>query len=145
MENKDYVPGGCTALLDALGDTVKHIKNIHKYARKEDVPEHTMFVIITDGAENASKKYTSDQVKKEIERCKEDGWEFLFLGANIDAVEVAGNIGISRERAVKYKCDSRGTKLNYSVLSRAISSVRECSSINDNWKAEIEEDLANRK
>ncbi len=145
MEDKDYVPGGCTALLDALGDTVKHIKNIHKYARKEDVPEHTMFVIITDGAENASKKYSSDQVKKEIEKRKKDGWEFLFLGANIDAVEVAGNIGISRERAVEYKCDSRGTKLNYSVLSRAISSVRECSAISDNWKDEIEEDLKRGK
>lgn len=146
MKKADYTPGGCTALLDAVGDAVHHIKNIHKYARAEDVPEHTMFVIITDGEENASNKYTSDTIKKLIKTQKEEcKWEFLFLGANIDAVEVAGNIGISRERAVKYKCDSEGTKLNYSVLSHAISSVRECSEIDDTWKDEIEKDYKKRR
>ncbi len=125
------------------GDTVGGFNSLIEKQKKEEGNAYITAVLFDNDS-----KFLYDRVelkKKEIEKRKEDGWEFLFLGANIDAVEVAGNIGISRERAVEYKCDSRGTKLNYSVLSRAISSVRECSAVNDNWKAEIEEDIANRK
>ena len=125
MTEKDYVPRGCTALLDAVGDAIQHIGNIHKYAREEDVPEHTLFIITTDGMENASRRHSIDKVKKMIERQKTKyGWEFLFLGANMDAVETAGTFGIAAERAVTYRADSRGTRLNYDVLSEAISDIR---------------------
>ena len=101
MTDDDYIVRGCTALIDAIGDAIHHIGNIHKYARPEDVPENTMFVITTDGMENASHRYNSEEVKKMIERQKEEfGWEFLFIGANIDAVETAARYGIvSRVRA----------------------------------------------
>ena len=118
MTGGDYTVRGCTALLDAIGGAIHHIGNVHKYARKEDVPEKTLFVIITDGMENASKNYTSEQVKQMIERQKAKyGWEFLFLGANIDAVETAKQFGIAKERAVSYRSDSVGTELNYSERS----------------------------
>ena len=125
LTDKDYTVRGCTALLDAIGGAIHHIGNVYKYARDEDVPEHTMFVITTDGMENASRRYDSEIVKKMIERQKEKyGWEFLFLGANIDAVETARHFGIGAERAVNYHCDSAGTQLNYEVLSEAICAVR---------------------
>ena len=125
MTDKDYTVRGCTALIDAIGGAIHHIGNIHKYARNEDVPEHTMFVITTDGQENASRRYTSEKVKKMIERQKEKyGWEFLFLGANMDAVSVAGRFGIAPERAVRFHCDEKGTELNYRVLSETIANVR---------------------
>ena len=121
----DYVACGCTALLDAIGGAIHHIGNVHKYARPEDVPEHTLFVITTDGLENASRHYDIDRVKSMIERRKKKyGWEFMFLGANIDAVETAGWIGIDADRAVNYRCDGIGTALNFEVLSDAISDVR---------------------
>lgn len=145
LTDRDYYVRGCTALLDALGGAIHHIGNIHKYARKEDVPEHTLFVITTDGLENASRRYTSDQVKAMIERQKTKyGWEFLFLGANIDAVETAKHFGIDEDRAVNYHSDSRGTKLNYEVLSDTITSVRASRPIAANWKERIDRDFRKR-
>lgn len=145
MTDKDYTVRGCTALLDAIGGAIHHIGNIHKYARNEDVPEKTVFVIITDGMENASKHYTSEQVKQMIERQKTKyGWEFLFLGANIDAVETAKQFGIGKERAVSYRSDSVGTELNYKVVSEAMCAMRCSASIPDNWKEQIEEDMKRR-
>lgn len=146
MTDREYYVGGCTALVDAVAGAIHHIGNVHKYARKEDVPEHTMFVITTDGMENASHTYTSDQLKKMITRQKEKyGWEFLFLGANIDAVETAKRYGIGRDRAVNYHSDRKGTALNYEVLSEAISSVRCSAPLGDSWKARIDEDYNSRK
>ena len=146
MTDDDYTVRGCTALLDAIGGAIHHIGNVHKYARKEDVPEKTVFVIITDGMENASRRYTSDRVKQMIERQKSKyGWEFLFLGANIDAVETASHFGIDRDRAVSYRSDSVGTELNYRVVSEAMCAMRCKASIPDDWKAQIEEDMRERR
>ncbi len=125
MNEKQYFVRGCTALLDAVGGAIHHIGNVHKYAREEDRPEKTLFVITTDGLENASRQYSYDKVKKMVERQKERySWEFLFLGANIDAIAEAGKFGIAPERAVNYECDSAGTELNYKVLSNAVSMMR---------------------
>ena len=141
MTEKEYFTRGCTALLDAVGCAIRHIGNVHKYARKEDVPEHTMFIITTDGMENASRRYDHEKVRRMIERQKEKyGWEFLFLGANIDAVETARGIGIDPGRAVDYCCDSQGISLNYEVLSIAICSVRCGDRLDDSWKQRIEDD-----
>ena len=146
MTDEEYSVRGCTALLDAIGGAIHHIGNIHKYARPEDVPEHTMFIITTDGMENASHIYTSNKVKKMIERQKEKyGWEFLFLGANIDAVETARNFGIGEDRAVNYRSDSAGTALNYEVISDAISAVRRSAPLTSGWKRRIDEDFSSRK
>ena len=144
---EDYRVGGCTALLDAIGGAIHHIGNIHKYARPEDVPEHTVFVITTDGMENASHRYDSKKVKDMIERQrKKFGWEFIFLAANIDAVETAKNIGIRRERAVNYHQDSKGTGIMYCAMSQAISSVRENKPLdNAEWRAEADRDMKTRK
>lgn len=129
MNDRQYYVRGCTALLDAIGGAIHHIANVHKYAREEDRPEKTLFVIITDGMENASHLYTYEKVKKMVEMEKEKyGWEFLFLGANIDAVEVAGRFGIGADRAINYECDRAGTQLNYQVLSQTMSAVRKSSS-----------------
>lgn len=146
MTEKQYYVRGCTALLDAIGGAIHHIGNVHKYARDEDRPEHTMFIITTDGMENASRRYSSDQVKQMIERQKSKyGWEFLFLGANIDAIETAGTFGIGADRAVNYNSDSEGTALNYEVLSEAICSVRCSKPLDAKWKARIDEDYQNRR
>lgn len=146
MTENDYSPRGSTALLDAIGGAIHHIGNVHKYAREEDVPEHTVFVIITDGMENASHRYSAEKVKQMIEKEKTKyGWEFLFLGANIDAVETAANFGIDNSRAVTYRGDRKGTKLNYEVVGAAIQSVRRSASISDDWKQRIEEDVKDRK
>ena len=145
MTDKDYTVRGCTALIDAIGDAIKHIGNIHKYARKEDVPEHTMFVIVTDGQENASRKYSSDDVKKMIERQKERyGWEFLFIGANIDAVETAKQYGIDSDRAVNYNADKKGTRVLYEAVGRAVGSVRGNRKLNASWSKTIDEDYKKR-
>ena len=129
MNDSQYYVRGCTALLDALGGSIHHIANVHKYAREEDRPEKTMFIITTDGMENASHIYDYKKVKKMVEKEKEKyGWEFLFLGANIDAIEVAGRFGIDADRAVNYECDSAGTALNFRVLSDAVSAVRRAKS-----------------
>ena len=146
MTDRDYTPRGCTALLDAVGGAIHHIGNVHKYARKEDVPEHTVFVIITDGKENASHRYSADQVKEMIEKEKNKyGWEFLFLGANIDAVETAKHFGIEKSRAVTYRGDREGTKLNYEVIHDAVSRVRRHAPFSPEWKSRIEEDMRERK
>lgn len=146
LTENDYIVGGCTALLDAIGGAIHHIGNVHKYAREEDIPEHTLFVITTDGAENASRSYNSDKVKKMIERQKKKyGWEFLFLGANIDAVETARHFGISEDRSVNYHCDAEGTQLNYEVLNDAICSVRCSAPLKADWKEKIDKDYKNRK
>ena len=146
MTNEDYTARGRTALLDAIGGAIHHIGNVHKYARAEDVPEHTLFVITTDGMENASRRYDSEKVKKMIERQKEKyGWEFLFLGANIDAVETARRFGIGADRAVNYRSDSKGTQLNYEVVSEAIRAVRCSAPLTEDWKKRIDEDYESRK
>lgn len=129
MTRRQYYVQGCTALLDAIGGAIKHISNVHKYSSDEDVPEKTIFIIITDGMENSSHVYNYQQVKAAIEHKKEFyGWEFLFLGANIDAIEVASQFGIQANRAVNYESDSIGTRLNYDVLSKAVSAVRNSQS-----------------
>ena len=141
MTHNDYQVGGCTALIDAIGGAIKHIGNIHKYAHPEDVPAKTMFVITTDGMENASVKYTSDDVKRMIERQKNQyGWEFLFIGANIDAVETAKSIGIRSERAANYKYSKKGTRNLYDAVDCAVTSMRNCEAPNENWKKELEKD-----
>ena len=146
MTERDYSVCGCTTLIDAIGGAVRHIESIHKYARPEDVPEHTVFVITTDGQENASRRYTSAAVKKMIEEKKsERGWEFLFIGANIDAVETAADYGISRDRAVNYHADAKGTCLLYKAVSEAVCSVRRNDDLSDNWKADIDADFQRRK
>lgn len=128
------------------GGAIKHIRNIHKYVRPEDVPAHTMFIITTDGQENASHRFSSDEVKKMIEHQKaEYGWEFLFIGANIDAVETAAKFGIDRNRAVNYTADSEGTQLLYETLSAPICAMRADKKISDDWGLSIEEDHKNRK
>ena len=142
MTEETYTVCGSTALLDAVGSAVHHIGNIHKYARPEDVPEKTMFIITTDGMENSSREYSLQKVKSMIERQKEKyNWDFLFLGANMDAVSVAGRFGISPEHSVTYVADREGTALNYDVLSDAVSMRRCCSApIPSDWKERIERD-----
>lgn len=153
MNDRQYYVRGCTALLDAIGGAIYHIGNVHKYAREEDRPEKTIFIITTDGMENSSHRYTYDKVKKMVERQRDRyGWEFLFLGANIDAIEVAGRFGVQANRAVNYECDSEGTQLNYEVLSKAVSRVRTCAAPTaamafdecDDWAEEIRADYSKR-
>ena len=146
MTDKDYYVRGCTALMDAIGGAIKHIGNIHKYARPEDVPAHTMFVITTDGMENASRRYGSDEIKKMIEHQKKKyGWEFLFIGANIDAVETAARYGIAPERAVNYNADKEGTKVLYKAVSEAVCCMRADMDLQDTWSEEIDRDYRERK
>ena len=145
MTDSEYCVRGCTALLDAIGGAIHHIGNVHKYAREEDVPVHTLFVITTDGMENASHMYSSDKVKQMIQRQQEKyGWEFLFLGANIDAAKEAARFGIGADRSVNYKCDEAGTALNYEVISEAVCSVRAARPLSADWKRRIDEDVQKR-
>jgi len=145
MTDDDYQVGGCTALIDAIGCAIHHIGNIHKYARPEDVPEHTMFVITTDGYENASHIYSSDKVKKMVEKQKEKyGWEFLFVGANIDAVETAKHYGIAPERAVNYNADSKGTGVVFESVSRTMGNFRAGQAVSCDWSADIDDDYQAR-
>ena len=144
MTDREYTVRGCTALIDAIGGAIHHIGNIHKYARPEDVPAHTMFVITTDGMENASSRYTAQKVKEMIQRQKQKyGWEFLFIGANIDAAETAARYGIGAEHAVNYNADSEGTKVLYESVSKAVCAMRACGSVS-NWREEIDEDYSKR-
>lgn len=146
MTDKEYYVRGCTALLDAVGGAIHHIGNVHKYARREDVPDKTLFVITTDGMENASLRYDYERVRKMIQRQKERyGWEFIFLGANIDAAAEAKRFGIDESRAANYHCDEEGTALNYEVLSDVVCAVRMGVEIDDDWKARIEADFKKRK
>lgn len=146
LTDKEYFVRGCTALLDAVGGAIQHIGNVHKYARKEDVPEKTLFIITTDGMENASHHYTYDKVRNMIERQKERyGWEFLFLGANIDAAAEAKRFGIDESMAANYHCDEVGTVLNYEVISEAITSVRTSAApLSADWKKKIDADYKKR-
>ncbi|MCQ2449277.1 MAG: hypothetical protein MJ132_03710 [Clostridia bacterium] len=145
MTDNDYTVRGCTALLDAIGGAIHHIANIHKYARPEDVPAHTMFVITTDGNENASRRFSGKDVKKLIEqKKKKDGWEFLFIGANIDAVATAGRYGIDADRAVNYNADSQGTHVVYEAVAKAVGCVRANRSLEKEWSASIDEDYRKR-
>ena len=145
LTDRDYTVGGCTALLDAIGDAVRHISNIHKYARSEDVPAQTLFVITTDGMENASRRYSADEVRRLISEKKEKGWEFLFLAANIDAVQTARRFGISEDRAVNYHADAIGTKAVYENVSDAIQEARCCRPIGSKWRKKLDEDFESRK
>ncbi len=146
MTEKEYYVRGCTALLDAIGGAIHHIGNVHKYARDEDRPEKTIFIITTDGLENASKRYSYEKVKQMVERQKEKyGWEFLFLGANIDAIKTAGRFGIAPDRAANYNSDHMGTALNYEVLADTVCEMRiSAAPIDGNWKRRIEEDFDRR-
>ena len=146
MAISDYTVGGSTALLDAIGGAIHHIGNVHKYTRNEDVPERTLFIITTDGMENASREYTSGAVKTMIERQREKyGWEFIFMAANIDAVETAERIGIRRERAVNYYQDKRGTEVSFEAMDEAILSVRKgCSLDNESWRLAVDKDYKGR-
>ena len=150
LTREDYYVRGCTALLDAVGGAIHHIGNVHKYARKEDVPEKPLFLITTDGMENASKRYDYRKVKEMIERQKDKyGWEFLFLGANIDAAREAARFGIGQDKAVTYRSDSVGTRLNYEVLADAVADYRTaapcCKSVSAGWKKRIDEDMRKRR
>ena len=146
MTDKEYYVRGCTALLDAVGGAIHHIGNVHKYARREDMPDKTLFVITTDGMENASRRYDYERVRKMIQRQKERyGWEFIFLGANIDAATEAKRFGIAPERAANYHCDETGTALNYEVISDVVCTVRMGVDIDEDWKARIDEDFMKRK
>lgn len=145
MTGRDYTVRGSTALIDAIGGAIHHIGNIHKYARPEDVPAHTMFIITTDGMENASHRYSSERVKSMIEHQKEKyGWEFLFIGANIDAVETAARYGIDSDRAVNYNADKEGTRVLYESVSRAVCKLRSCAPISADWSSDIAADYKNR-
>ncbi len=140
MNDSQYSVGGCTALLDAIGGAIHHIGNVHKYARDEDRPEHTIFVITTDGQENSSCEYSYEKIKKIITKKQEKyNWEFIFLGANMDAIAEAGKLGIQRDHAVRYECDGVGTALNYEVLSKTVGQIRCCQTIGEDWSRKISE------
>lgn len=148
LTDKDYRTGGNTALLDAVGNAVKHIKNVHKYAREEDRPEKTLVVITTDGYENASRRFSYADIKKIIEQQKENGWEFIFLGANIDAPEVAENLGIDRRRSVNYHADHMGTGHVFGAMASFMSSYRSAplnADVDDAWREDLDEDYKSRK
>lgn len=144
MTDEDYIPGGCTALIDAIGDAIKHIKNVHKYIREEDVPGHTLFAIMTDGYENASRKYSDIEVKKMIERQKEEGWEFLFIGANIDSVSTAKGFGIDQGRAVNYHADHDGTAIAFCAVSETVAGLRKTGKVEESWSESIAKDYEDR-
>ena len=146
MTDKQYCVGGSTALIDAIGGAIRHIAHIHKYARPEDVPEHTVFVITTDGMENASRRYDADRVRRMIEHEKEKyGWEFLFLAANIDAVTTARRFGIGADRAVNYHADRQGTGIIYDTVAEAVCEVRASRPLGAEWSARIDADYNSRK
>ena len=145
LTEREYFVCGCTALLDAVGGAIRHIGNVHKYAREEDRPERTLFIITTDGMENASRHYDLRRVRAMIERQKARyGWEFLFLGANIDAVDTAARLGIDADRAANFHCDAQGTQLNYEAVSDAVSAMRCAAPLSADWKERIDSDFQSR-
>ena len=145
MTEKQYYTRGSTALLDALGGAIRHIANAHRYAREEDRPAKTIFIITTDGMENASRYWTYREVRELVElEKKKYGWEFLFLGANMDAISAAGKMGISADRAVRYEHDAEGTALNFKVVSEAVCAVRYSTPLDEGWKDEIDRDYRRR-
>jgi uncharacterized protein YegL len=142
ITDKEYYVRGCTALLDAVGGSIHHISRIQKEMPEEERPEKTLFIITTDGMENASRQYSYDKVKKMVEKKKKkQHWEFIFLGANIDAVEVAGRFGVEASRAVRYECDSQGTALHFGVMSKLVSCARACSSAEGMKEAFDDDDM----
>ena len=146
MTRKEYYVRGCTALLDAVGKAIHHIGNVHKYAREEDRPEKTLFVITTDGMENASRQYSYDKLKAMIERQKEKyGWEFLFLGANIDAAQEAARFGIDADHSANYHADHEGTAVIYEAVSEVVCNVRASRPVSKEWKRTVDEDYKKRK
>lgn len=144
MTRKDYVPGGCTALLDAVGTTVSRIAEKQTMLKDELTPGKTMVVITTDGLENSSREYSYERVKKVIERQKELGWEFIFLGANIDVCGEAAKFGVDRENAVKFNCDSTGIDIQYEALGCAIKELRKRGSIGKGWRKPLDRDVSSR-
>lgn len=145
MTRNQYYVRGSTALLDAVGSAIHHIGNVHKYARPEDRPEKTLFVITTDGMENASRQYSYERVKMMIERNTDKyGWEFIFLGANIDATKEAARFGIRADRAANYNADSVGTAVVYEAVCDAVCSVRSSKSMSAKWKKKVDEDFNKR-
>lgn len=145
ITDKEYSVGGSTALLDAIGKTISKIGNAQKHTADEYRAEKVMFVIITDGEENSSREYSSDKVKSQIERQKERyGWEFIFLGANIDAVQTAKRFGIDADRAQNYHADSEGVELNFRVMSDAVATFRSCAAMPEGWNDEIQKDYKRR-
>ena len=145
LTEKEYYARGCTALLDAIGGAIHHIGNVHKYARDEDRPEKTIFVITTDGYENSSRKYTAERVKQMIERQKQKyGWEFIFLGANIDAIETARNFGIDEDRAANFVNDKPGIGVMYEAQCCLMSDIRNNRKNARQWKANVDADYAKR-
>ena len=146
MTKEEYTPGGCTALLDALGHTIRHIARIHKYARPEDVPENTIFVITTDGLENASRRFRAEEIRRMVEHEQEKyGWQFIFLGANIDAFAAAEAVGIRPERAANFCSDADGMRLGFESVGKAVDCARMSLPVSDDWKQAVEEDYHRRK
>ena len=146
LTDREYCVRGCTALLDAVGGAIRHIATVHKYAREEDRPEKTLFVITTDGMENASRQYTYEKVRSLIEKQKREyGWEFLFLGANIDAAREAARFGIHPDRAVDYRADRRGTRVIYETVSGTVRDFRASRPMTAGWKKKIEADFQSRE
>ena len=146
MTEDEYYVRGSTALLDAVGGAINHIGNVHKYARKEDVPEKTIFVIMTDGYENASRRYDYDEIRRMITRQKEKyGWEFMFLGANIDVISEARKFGVDEEMAVEFLNDKKGTAVSYDAICGAVSNCRTYGAVPPTWKANIENDRRSRR
>lgn len=144
LTEKDYVPCGSTALIDTVASSIKHIKMVHRYIRKEDIPDKTMFIITTDGMENASHKYSLAETKRMIEECKENGWEFIFLAANIDAYETARDYGFDEESTVNYVNDEEGTDIKFCCVGKAISSIRSSGVLDREWNFEAKEDFKRR-
>lgn len=145
LTSKEYYTRGCTALLDAMGDAIHHIKNVHKYARSEDRPARTMFIITTDGMENSSTRYTADQVRAMVKQQEEAGWAFVFLGANIDAVEVAGGLGIRPEFAAEFACDAAGVRENFASLGAMTCAFSAVGEVPIGWAEKIGKHLAKKK
>ena len=145
LTSKEYYTRGCTALLDAMGDAIHHIKNVHKYARPEDRPARTMFIITTDGMENSSTRYTADQVRAMVKQQEEAGWAFVFLGANIDAVEVAGGLGIRPEFAAEFACDAAGVRENFASLGAMTCAFSAVGEVPIGWAEKIGKHLAKKK
>lgn len=146
ITNKDYYVRGCTALLDAVGKTVAKIENAQLHTMETERPEKTLVVITTDGMENSSCEFSKEKVKTLVERMQSEyGWEFIFLGANIDSIKTAGGIGIGAHRTANYHADHAGTAMNFNVVANVVSQLRTKRSVSDDWKDEIDRDYTERK